>query len=306
MLEKHRKMIERNIGSAVVSAEPMTGGFVADTQRVVLHNGKIIVIKVASKAMIATEAMMLEKLQAGIATPEVLFSQDNLLIMEFIPNDHQPRILHSEAGLVLMDDVQRSRGAMDMLAEIDAGKKIASLHNQIRGKKFGLDVATFHAGMVLDNTVSDNWLEFFAMQRLLPMAKKAMDAGCLNHKVMSAVESIVSNIGNFITPPKFPSLLHGDLWRGNMLFHEKSLMAVIDPAIYYGHHQVDLASLMLMNPVGKDFFESYSNVMPIDKNFFTTPILVYQLYFYLLYCRLLGTQYLSNVERCIRQIVSLT
>ncbi|MCH9853622.1 MAG: fructosamine kinase family protein [Alphaproteobacteria bacterium] len=302
MLDRHYKMIEKQMHATLMTAEPMKGGWMNDTRRIVLRNGKIYVAKISSPKAITSEAMMLDKLRPLINTPKVYIAENDLLLMEYIEHNHQPRILHAQPGLVLMDKLKPDT-LLSPQAEIDAGKKIAYLHFYAKGKYFGFDKNVISCGVLIDNTPSTNWTQFFAERRLMPMAQATVASKNLDKSIMKPLEKICAKIHNYIKSPKFPSLLHGDLWRGNMLYDDNELLGVIDPAIYYGHHEVDLAMILMFNPVSDDFFKSYSDVMPIDEDFFTTPILVYQLYGYLLHCRLYGSHYQPHVKRWMARIL---
>ena len=302
MLDRHYKLIETRMQTYVATAEPMKGGWTADTRRIVLRNGKLYVGKIMSPKAVTCEAMMLDKLRPAINTPEVHIAEDDLLLLEFIEHNHQPRILHAEPGMVLMDKITKAEFITEA-AEADAGRKIARLHNSMKGKYFGYDSHTLLGNIELDNEPSTNWHEFFVNKRLLPMMKKAIDAKSLTKDLSPSIEKVANNIQNYITVPKSPSLLHGDLWRGNMLYTDRSLVGLIDPAIYYGHHEVDLAMLLMFHPVGDAFFSAYSDIFPIDKDFFSKPILVYQLYGFLAHCMLYGTQYQRNIEQWLAKIL---
>ncbi|MCH9845636.1 MAG: fructosamine kinase family protein [Alphaproteobacteria bacterium] len=302
MLERHYRIIEEKMHTSLMTAEPMKGGWMNDTRRIVLRNGEIYVAKISTSKAIASEAMMLDKLRPLINTPKVYIAQDDMLLMEYIQHNHQPRILHAQPGLVLMDKIKPDT-LLSLQAEEDAGRKIAHLHRYTRGKYFGFDENVISCGVFIDNTPSNHWVQFFAERRLMPMAQAAVASNNLHKRMMPALEKICANMQNYIKPPKFPSLLHGDLWRGNMLYDDVSLLGVIDPAIYYGHHEVDLAMILMFNPVSDVFFKSYSDVLPIDKDFFTTPIVAYQLYGYLLHCRLYGSDYQAHVERWMARLL---
>ena len=305
MLQRHYKLIETKMHSHLTTAEPLKGGWMNDTRRIILRNGKIYVVKISTPKAIESEAMMLNKLRPIINTPEVYIAENDLLLMEYVQHNHQPRILHAQPGLVLMDKLKPDT-LLSRQAEEDAGKKIAHLHSHMRGKYFGFDSHVISCGVLIDNSPATNWVQFFAERRLMPMAQAALALNNLDKRIMPALEKISSNMQNYIKPPQFPSLLHGDLWRGNMLYDDYSLLGVIDPAIYYGHHEVDLAMILMFNPVSDVFFQSYSNVMPIDKDFFTTPIIVYQLYGYLLHCRLYGSDYQHHVEHWLARLLGAT
>ena len=115
------------------------------------------------------------------------------------------------------------------------------------------------------------------------------------------IEKLIRNIENYL--PKTPniSLLHGDLWEGNILFNNGKLAGLIDPGIYFGHNELEIAYLTWFKLVDEEFLDFYSNTIQIDKNFHKyEPI--YQLYFSLLNVYLWNRNYINDVKNLLKKI----
>ena len=92
-----------------------------------------------------------------------------------------------------------------------------------------------------------------------------------------------------------PSLIHGDLWEGNILFNNGKLKGLIDPGIHFAHNEMELAYLSWFKYVGNNFFDSYNEKIKIDKNYKEYEA-VYQLYYCLLNVFLWSREYINNAR----------
>ena len=98
-----------------------------------------------------------------------------------------------------------------------------------------------------------------------------------------------------------PRLLHGDLWEGNILYNNGKLVGLIDPGIFFGHNELEIAYLTWFNFVNEEFIKSYSNVIPIEKDYSEyEPI--YQLYYSLLNVHLWDRVYIKDTENLLAKI----
>jgi len=145
------------------------------------------------------------------------------------------------------------------------GRNLAELH-QISNDQFGWKEDNYIAIILQPNNFLDNWENFYAANRILPMVKLLFDQKKLTQKEKKAAENLCKNLSE-IFPKEKPALLHGDLWNGNILPLQSGEIAVIDPAIYFGHREMDLAMTSLFGGFDDRFFHAYNEVLPVQEGF---------------------------------------
>ncbi len=268
-------------GLPVERISPLSGGCVGEVYRVDLADGQRLVAKTGDTGSgLAIEGMMLQSLRqlSDLPVPDVLHAQDTLLLMQFVPTS----------------------GGIDASAQDHAAELLAGLHN-VRGDAFGFDADTLIGGLHQPNPKTPRWLDFFAEHRLLYMGREALNAGRLPHRVMDRIEVLASKLDRWIEEPEFPSLLHGDMWTGNVLCHKGRIAGFIDPAVYYGDAEIELAFSTLFGTFGEPFFARYSERRPFRAGFFEERRDLYNLYPLLVHVRLFGGSYVGSVERTLSQ-----
>ena len=268
------------LGTAVTKLKPLTGGCVGEVYSLLLEDGRRLVAKVdnGSNPRLDIEGYMLQYLaeHSALPVPAIHHSAPELLVMEFI------------------NGVSRFDGP----AERHAAELLATLHT-VRGDTFGLERATLIGGLHQPNTQSDSWVTFFREHRLLAMARQALDAGMLSPKTMNRIEAFAEKLDALIDEPQAPALLHGDIWSANVLAREGRIVAFIDPAIYYGHPEIELAFITMFSTFGQTFFDAYHERAPISPGFFESRRDIYNLYPLLVHVRLFGGGYVGSVENTL-------
>jgi len=239
-----------------------------------LYNGKRAVLKRYPYAQI--EARMLQELSAFINVPKVLKVDTNELIIEFI-EDNTP------------------------FNEIRFAKELARLHKQTH-THFGLAYHTTIGPLFQPNLQNKNWREFFIEKRVLYMAKEAYKENQISSSLLNRLEQFCTKIEKLIPNNIKPSLIHGDIWSGNLISHNHTNY-LIDPAIYYAHNEIELAFIKMFNTFSQSFFDSYNEVFPIEKEFFKERYKIYQLYPYLVHVRIYGASYINGVENIIKEFL---
>jgi protein-ribulosamine 3-kinase len=180
------------------------------------------------------------------------------------------------------------------------GEGLAALH-QTFADKHGLDHDNFIGRLHQSNTQADSWAAFYGDQRIRAQMEMARRANKLSSDVENRLETLIKRLPDLI-PEAEASLMHGDLWGGNVMIVEGGHPAIIDPAVYYGHREVDLAMTELFGGFGRDFYDAYNSVYPIDKGYNQRRSL-YQLYPMMVHMNLFGGGYTSRVQSIVRQYI---
>lgn len=148
------------------------------------------------------------------------------------------------------------------------------------------------------NTPRATWLDFFRECRLLPqikMAERYFDASFLRK-----CSNFLERLDNYISEPKVPSILHGDLWGGNVMCGTDGKAWLIDPAVYVGHFEADLAMTQLFGSFPRAFYDAYNEINPLCSGYDTRRE-IYNLYQLLNHLNLFGAGYLSEVQYIINK-----
>jgi protein-ribulosamine 3-kinase len=144
------------------------------------------------------------------------------------------------------------------------GAALARMH-QTHAEQFGLDHDNYIGRLPQSNTRHYDWSTFFAEERIRPMLRQAIDQGKMTGSTMQAAERFFKEMPNLF-PEAQPSLLHGDLWGGNYT-HLSDQTALYDPAVYYGHPEMELAFTYLFGGFNRGFYEGYASVSPLAPGF---------------------------------------
>jgi fructosamine-3-kinase len=167
--------------------------------------------------------------------------------------------------------------------------------------QFGLHQDNFIASLGQDNTTNTSWTKFFIENRLEPLIGKAFYDSLISEKFLYRFREIYAKLES-IFPKEKPALLHGDLWSGNVLRDNSGNPALIDPAVYYGNREMDLAFSRLFGGFDEGFYQAYEAVFPLEPDFeIRTDI--YNLYPLLVHLHLFGKSYLSGIEKTINRLL---
>ncbi len=211
-----------------------------------------------------------------------------------------PAVHHAADGLVIMDWVEGD-GRLDARAQAHAADLLAATHG-VAAPAFGFERATVIAGLPQPNPWTARWPDFFRDQRLLHMAALARAAGRLPVKMALRIDRLAERLDDWLDAPSTPALLHGDLWGGNILSKGGRITGVIDPAIYYGDAEIELAFTTLFGTFGDAFFARYAEHRRLRPGFFELRRELYNLYPLLVHLRLFGGAYAAQIDRTLRRL----
>lgn len=171
-----------------------------------------------------------------------------------------------------------------------AGMQLANLHRNT-SDKFGLDHDNFIGSLPQSNTMHEDWLTFFLQERLLAVGAEIISPYCdkLEHALMERL------------PKETPALLHGDLWNGNIMIGSDGYANFFDPAVYYGHREIDLAMTKLFGGFPPEFYKAYDSEFPLQRDF-DERVDLYNLYPLLVHVKLFGGSYLDQVKSILNML----
>ena len=179
------------------------------------------------------------------------------------------------------------------------GRQLALMHISAKQYTFGFETDNFIGKLPQMNTPSDDWATFYVSCRLLPHLKLALKKQELAKQWIPTTTRMILRCEEVIGRVT-PALLHGDLWNGNYFVSQSGKPYLVDPAVYYGHNEVDLALSKLFGGFSKAFYEAYHEVIPPHDNQKEVTD-VYQLYYLLVHLNLFGGSYRNAVLSLLKQ-----
>ncbi len=247
MDEPLRLAVTTALGATVIGAARVHGGDVAASWRVDLVDGRRVFAKTHPEAppkFFSTEAAGLRWLRepGQLPVPEVLAVSDdppNFLVLEWI-------------------DLGRKQPRTEELF----GRGLAALH-AAGSPSFGREDRRTTGSRALPNEPCTTWAEFYATQRLLPLARLAADSAAIAPSAIEGLQRLASRLEQFEGSDEPPARLHGDLWSGNRVVDREGRSWLIDPAAHGGHREFDLAMMRLFGGFGADAFAAYAEVSPL-------------------------------------------
>jgi protein-ribulosamine 3-kinase len=231
------------------------------------------------KDILAKESKGLEKIRKStfLKVPETFghgrIGDYNFLLSEFVPS---------------------SRQQLDYWENLGLGLAHLHLNNS---KNFGLSYSNYIASIPQKNHCFENWTDFFIEQRLEPMLGMAYFDRLIPLDFLKKFQTIYPKLSS-IFPEEKPALLHGDLWSGNIICDGEGQPCLIDPAIYFGNREMDLAFSRLFGGFDNRFYEAYESILPLEPGF-EYRMGIYNLYPLLVHLNLFGTAYLPGIEKII-------
>ncbi|MEQ8357170.1 MAG: fructosamine kinase family protein [Kiloniellaceae bacterium] len=272
---KLREDVAAVCGARPREISPLFGGCIAAVYRLDFAERPPLVAKVAREGGLAVEGFMLDYLaeRSSLAVPATRHVSEDLLLMDFIEN-------------------RQDRSAA---AEADAAEALAALHG-ISAPAFGFERDTVIGALPQPNPWTGKWCDFYRDRRLLVMGRIARDSGRLPAATHQALERFCLKLEDFIDQPPSPGLVHGDIWRGNVLFGRERVAAFIDPALYYADPEVEVAYIELLSTFGAAFHRRYRELRPLRPGYREGRRDVYNLFPLLVHTEICGPPYAQMVQ----------
>lgn len=264
----------------------MAGGDINDAYEVHLVDGRRVFVKTHARGvpgMFDAEARGLQWLAEAraIAVPEVIAVGSDRAGPEFLA------LAHLGSG-------RPKRGFDERL-----GRGLADLH-RFGAPRFGLDHGNFIGPLPQPNEPTEHWSAFYRERRLLPLLRRAVDQGLVGDRLRRDLESVAGRLEAMAGPAEPPSRLHGDLWSGNLHVGTDGDPWLIDPAVYGGHREVDLAMMQLFGGFSRRVFAAYTESYPLSPGH-EARVPLYQLYPLLVHVNLFGPGYVGAVEQAVNR-----
>ncbi len=272
-------IIESELGFKISSQETLHGGDINKAAKIETGSGDRFFLKWNNHTpgdFFESEARGLDLLRSAdseLIIPEVFLIRNNFLLLEYIEE--------SDTG-----------------DSFDFGVQLAKLHKKTN-ELFGLDHSNYIGKLSQRNGYHPNWLEFFIRERLEPQVKLAIDSGKLPKNLLSIFDRVM-NYTYVVFPDEPPALLHGDLWNGNYLFNSEGKASTYDPAVYFGHREMDLAMTRLFGGFDSDFYQGYNEEYPLEKGY-EERFKLCNLYPVLVHANLFGGHYCSQAEALLKR-----
>lgn len=287
-----QRAIERALGRGIVCKRTLSGGDINEAFELVLDDGERVFAKCNDRAdprMFDAEARGLSWLRSARAlrVPDVLAV--SMATSSGAPSDECFLVLSWLTGAAPASDFDERLGT-----------GLAALHRS-GAAMFGLDHDNFIGRLPQENTPCPTWAEFYRERRLAPQLALARRAGHLDAGLERRFEELLGRLEELVGPREPPARLHGDLWGGNLLSDEHGDPALIDPAAYGGHREIDLAMMRLFGGFGTRVFEAYAEAHPLAAGH-RERVPLYQLYPLLVHLNTFGAGYLRQVSSALAAV----
>lgn len=276
--------LEQALGARPVDWQPVSGGDVATARRVELDDTRIVFVKTHEappEGFFTTEAAGLTWLAEAdrVRVPAVLSVADD----------------PAHLALEWIDE-----GSANGDTEPEFGRQLAELH-RTGAASFGREDRRTTGSRGLPNEPCDTWAEFYATQRLIPLARLTRDGGAMETSTVRAIDRVADRLEDLGGEPEPPARLHGDLWAGNRLVGADGGSWLIDPAAHGGHREFDLAMMRLFGGFGPECFGTYSDEYPLSDGW-EARIPLHQLAPLIVHAIKFGGGYVAGVERALDRL----
>jgi fructosamine-3-kinase len=278
--------IGARLGARVASSRRVPGGDINDAFAVRLADGTRLFVKTnthAPEGMFSAEARGLDWLREA----------DALRVPQVVA------VAESEgdvAAYLVLELIESGPRAASFDRALGAG--LARLH-RTGAPGFGHVEDNFIGRLPQANTAADSWPIFHAERRLLPLVRAAVDGGRAPRDWIARADRLAARLPELLGPTEPPARLHGDLWSGNVITDVAGAPVVIDPAVYGGHREMDLAMLQLFGSPGGELFAAYGEIWPLAQGW-RERVRLNQLYPLLVHVNLFGGSYVDSADAVMR------
>jgi protein-ribulosamine 3-kinase len=280
-----RDTLEERLDVTIESAAAVGGGCIANASRLETDAAPFF-LKYGDEKVARTfpgEAAGLEALAAADSPLAVPTVRDTAP-----PTDDRP-------GFLVMAWINAGRKGRRFWERF--GEGLAALHRHT-ADAYGFEQDNFIGRLPQSNDWMDEWPAFFREERLAPQVAMARDRDRWRSDWNGPLERLYRRLSEMLPATPEPSVLHGDLWKGNYMVTATGDPALIDPATYYGHREADLAMTELFGGYDDRFYEAYRATWSLEPGYDTRRD-VYNLYHLINHLNLFGGGYAGRVEQIL-------
>ncbi len=264
--------------------ERVSGGDINDTYRLAMSDRDYFI-----KVNTAGKLDMFEKEAAGL---KLLADSQSFVV----PEVYQTGIFEGQSFLLMsyIEPLYQTENPKNF------AESLAKLH-QTTQQQYGLAFDNYIGNLPQKNDFNNNWLDFFIKKRLQFQIRLVGDL--IPKDMLHQFDRLYQKLPELLWIDR-PALLHGDLWLGNYFYNLQGRAVIFDPAVYYGHREVDLAMMQLFGGFPKEIYERYNAILPMEPDW-QARLKIYQLYPLLVHVNLFGASYLSSVRQILNYFAGL-
>ena len=197
---------------------------------------------------------------------------------------------------ILMENINSTNRKPDFWEKF--GRNLAEMHKQ-SADEFGLAEDNYLGSLIQKNDRRKTWEAFFSEMRISPQLEMAKEKGLATSEFLRLFDKMLSRVERYF-PTEPPAAVHGDLWTGNFMTDSHGEAVIFDPAVYYGHREMDLGMSKLFGGFDKRFYDAYHEVYPLESGW-EERIHVANLYPLLAHVNLFGGSYTGQVIQILRK-----
>lgn len=274
---------------SVIKMSPVSGGDINNAFACILSDGTKLFMKSNLRKNIdffrkEADGLIAIKQTGTIKTPDVLGLGTD-----------------KDCSFLLLSFIQTKTPVKSYMSSF--GRRLAAMHSAATESytasgRFGFVHDNFIGAGYQANTPKDTWLEFFRDCRLRPQFSRA--GRYFDPAMIKKAETLMGKLDSYLIEPEAPSLLHGDLWSGNYIVGNDGEAWLIDPAVYVGHAEADIAMTELFGGFRPDFYSAYREEKPMVPGYEDRKDL-YNLYHLLNHLNLFGAGYLYSVQNILNR-----
>ena len=179
-------------------------------------------------------------------------------------------------------------------------KGLADMH-RTTGNHFGYEIDNYIGRLPQSNRKLQNWLEFLIQERYLPQVERGVESTIISQSTRLKFERLFSKLDRLLVIES-PAFLHGDLWSGNLMVGSVGEPTLVDPAVHYGHREIELAFTTLFGGFDSRFYQVYKECYPLEPGY-QDRFELYNLYPLLVHLNLFGSAYLADIVSTLDKYV---